>query len=256
MSEENRLESADAAADQTEVEEELTTPILETESKSEGEAEPEPRPDTWPEEPAPPAMIVPKAPKPVTRARVFWTSFGIGLLSFVLAVAVSLGILVTYNGGLWYASPSQVVTISRQVDGLTAQIDAQAQDLEGLRARLDNLEGLSGCMEAVETTADRVQAGLEDLSERVGAVEATAGQVQVGLEGLGERVAVVETTADQVRADLETTASRVDELGQQVDELAMQMEVLQDQSARLQSFLEGLRELLDGLFQGRSKNDH
>ncbi|MFC2037793.1 hypothetical protein ACFLYD_07505 [Chloroflexota bacterium] len=49
---------------------------------------------------------------------------------------MSLGILVAYNGGLWYASPNQVATISRQIDGLTAQIDAQAQDLEGLRARL------------------------------------------------------------------------------------------------------------------------
>jgi hypothetical protein len=128
MSEENP-ESSDASAGQTEAEEELTTHTLATESQPEGEAEPEPRPDTWPKEPVPPVRAVPNAPGPVTRARVFWTSFGLGLLFFVLAVAVRLGTRVAYNGGLWYTSPNEVVAASRQVDALTAQIDAQARDL-------------------------------------------------------------------------------------------------------------------------------
>lgn len=159
MSEENRLESSDAAANETEAEEELTTPILGT--------EPESRPDAWPEEPAPPARAVLKAPKPVTRAQVFWTSFALGLLFFVLAVAVSLGILVAYNGGLWYASPNQVVTISRQVDGLTAQLDAQAQDLAGLRARLDELQDLDERVDTEEAAADQLQTDADRASWRV-----------------------------------------------------------------------------------------
>lgn len=242
MSEENRLESLDAAAEEAEVGEEVTAigpedePVIaEAETpldKDVGAAVPEapPQPDAWPEEPATSAMVVPKAPKPVTRARVFWTSFGLGLLFFILAVAVSLGILVAYNGGLWYASPNQVVTISRQVDGLTTQFDAQSQDLAGLRARLDNLEGLSGRIEGVEAVTGGLQANVAELQAR--------------LEELGElegRVDAVQAAADQ----LQTGA---DQLQSEVQALAEEVETLQEQGDRFQGFLEGLRDLLDGLF--------
>jgi chaperonin cofactor prefoldin len=147
----------------------------------------------------------------------------LGLLFFVLAVVVSLGILVAYNGGLWYASPNQVVTISRQVDGLTAQIDAQAQDLEGLRARLDNLEGLSGRIEEVETATDDLQAGVAELQTRLDE-----------LEDLDERVDAVQVATDQLQTDVQA--------------IGAQVETLQDQGDRHQGFLEGLRDLLNNLF--------
>jgi cell division protein FtsB len=242
MSEENRLESWDAAADETEAGEEMTefgpeaeTAVAETEHPSEEDVEsavPQavPQPDARPQEPAPPPGAVPKAPKPVTRARVFWTSFGLGFLFFVLAVAVSLGILVAFNGGLWYASPDRVVTLSRQVDGLTTQIDAQAQDLAGLRARLDNLEGLSGRIDEVEAATDGLQADVAEL--------------QTHLEELGElagRVDAVQAAADQLQSDAGQLQSEVQALGAEV-------ETLQEQGGRLLGFLEGLRDLLDGLF--------
>jgi len=239
MSEENRLELSDAAADETEAEEQVAesgpeaeaeAAILEAESYPEGEAEPQPGPDTWPEEPTPPAKPVPKAPKPVTRARVFWTSFGLGLLFFILAVAVSLAILVSFNGGLQYASPGRVMEVSRQVDGLTVQTDLLSQDLEGLRARLDNLAALSGRIEEVEAATDGLQAGVAELQTRLDE-----------LEGLDERVDAVGAAAEQLRAD-------VDQLQSEVAALGADLETLQEQSDRLQGFLEGLRDLLDGLF--------
>jgi chromosome segregation ATPase len=154
----------------------------------------------------------------------------LGFLFFVLAVAVSLGILVAFNGGLWYASPDRVVTLSRQVDGLTTQIDAQAQDLAGLRARLDNLEGLSGRIDEVEAATDGLQADVAEL--------------QTHLEELGElagRVDAVQAAADQLQSDAGQLQSEVQALGAEV-------ETLQEQGGRLLGFLEGLRDLLDGLF--------
>jgi prefoldin subunit 5 len=245
MSKENRSESADAKANAAalETEEEMTASVLEaesqlegkaavleTESYPEGEAEPQPEPDTWPEEPTPSARVVAKAPKPVTRARVFWTSFGLGLLFFVLAVVVSLAILVSFNGGLQYASPDRIMEVSRQVDGLTAQTDLLAQDLEGLRARLDNLAGLSGRIEEVEAVADGLQAGLAELQTRLDR-----------LEGLDERVDAVGAAAEQLQID-------VDQLQSEVAALGAQVETLQDQGDRFQGFLEALSDLLDGLF--------
>jgi hypothetical protein len=197
MSEENRVEPSDAAADEIEAGEEMA----------------EIRPG--------------KAPKPVTRARVLWTSAGFGLLFSVLAVAVSLGILVAYNGGLWYASPNQVVTISRQVDGLTVQTDVLAQDLAGLRARLDNLAGLSGRIEEVEAATDGLQAGATELRTRL-----------AELEDLDERVDAVQADADQLQSEVQALGAVV--------------EALQEQGDRLQGFLEGLRDLLSGLFPGEA----
>jgi prefoldin subunit 5 len=222
MSEENRFESSDAAAGETEAEAEMTTPML--------EAEAQPRTDAWPEEPAPPARVVPKAPKPVTRARVFWTAFGLGLLFSVLAVAVSLGILAAYNGGLWYAHPNRVATISRQVDGLTVQTDLLGQDLEGLRARLDNLAGLSGRIEEVEATTGQVQTDVAALQSRL-----------AELEGLDQRVEAVQAAADQLQTEVDRLQSGVLDLGSKVD-------TLQQRGDRFQGFLEGLRDLLAGLF--------
>jgi uncharacterized protein HemX len=239
MSEEKRLALSDAAADETEAKEQVTesgaeaeaeAAILEAEVYTEGEAEPQPGPDTWPEEPTPPATPVPKARKPVTRARLFWTSFGLGLLFFILAVAVSLAILVGLNGGLQYVSPGRVMEVSRQADGLSAQTDLLAQDLEGLRVRLDNLAALSGRIEAVEAATGGLQADLTELQTRL-----------VELEGLDERVGAVKATAEQLQTDVAQLQSEMAALGTEV-------ETLQEQGDRFQGFLEGLRDLLDGLF--------
>ncbi|MFC2015890.1 cobalamin-dependent protein [Chloroflexota bacterium] len=144
MSEENR-ESSEAAPDQTEAEEELTTLMLETESQSEGEAEPEPRPDTWSEERAPPARVVPKAPKPVTRARASWTSFGLGLLFSVLAVAASLGIDVapeTFVEKIQETGADLVGLSALLTTTMTAQRDVlEALQEAGIRDRVKVMVG-------------------------------------------------------------------------------------------------------------------
>jgi prefoldin subunit 5 len=222
MSEENRFESSDAAAGETEAAAEMTTPMQ--------EAEAQPRTDAWPEEPAPSARVVPETPKPVTRAQVFWTSFGLGLLFSALAVAVTLGILAAYNGGLWYAHPNRVATISRQVDGLAVQADLLGQDLAGLRARLDNLAGLSGRIEKVEARTGQVQADVATLQSRL-----------TELEDLDRRVEAVQAAADQLQTEVDRLQSGVLDLGSKV-------ETLQQQGDRVQGFLEGLRDLLAGLF--------
>jgi multidrug efflux pump subunit AcrA (membrane-fusion protein) len=217
---------------ETESEEEAEAAIPEPQSEEEADAaiaQAVAQPDAWPEEPAP-AGAVPKASRPVTRARVFWTSAGCGLLAFVLAVAASMGILAVLNGGLRYAPPAPIMELSRKVDGLALQTDVLVQDLEGLRARLDNLEGLSGRMGEVEAATGSLQAAVAELQIRL-----------AELEDLDVRVDAVQAAADQLQTDADQLQSEVQAVGAQV-------ETLQEQGDRHQRFLEGLLDLLNNLF--------
>jgi competence ComEA-like helix-hairpin-helix protein len=161
------------------------------------------------EEPAPR-----EEPAPVTRAQAFWLAFGAGLLAFVLAIAMTLAILTVVNGGLQFADRADVADISRQMDALNRQATTLDQDLAGVRTRLDNLERLSGRLEAVEEASTQLQADVEAMGTTVDAVGELA-----------------------------------DALDEEMDELAVQVESLQEQGTRFQTFLDGLRDLLAVLFE-------
>ena len=121
-----------------------------------------------------PTVIIPESkpaskeqPRFATRGDAFWISFGSSLLAFILAIGLTLGALALVNNGLRYVSPAQLSSVSRQVDGLNTQASILQQDLDGLRTRVDNLEGLSGRVSTVEQTAEKLQSDLDAASMQV-----------------------------------------------------------------------------------------
>ncbi len=97
--------------------------------------------------PAAAPSIVTAAPSGVTRGQVLWIAVGSSLLAFLLAIALSLGVLASLNDGqLQFASPGQIIDLNRQVTTLNEQAQTLDGDIGGLRTRLDNLEpsGRSG----------------------------------------------------------------------------------------------------------------
>jgi chaperonin cofactor prefoldin len=168
------------------------------------------------------AEAAPERKRPaVTRARVR----GMALLSIVLATLLAtlltLSILSYLNGGqLQYVTPARFAELSARAEGLEAQAGVLAQDVEGLRKRLDNLEALSGRLSTVEQATERVQA---DLKAAAGEVEKLAAQA----------------------SDLETQAAG---LAQRAEEVEARVGTLEAQGSRAQAFLEGLAELMNTLF--------
>ncbi len=77
-----------------------------------------------PEEPVlpkspPPAVVTAAAPAAapsgITRGQVLWIALGSSLLAFLLAIALSLGVLAALNDGqLQFASPGQISELNRQ----------------------------------------------------------------------------------------------------------------------------------------------
>jgi prefoldin subunit 5 len=182
----------------------------------------EPAPAREPEPPSPVASAVvtpPPAPRQTPSPRggyplstVVWISLGSSLLTLLLAIVLSLGILAAINGGIQFVRPAELASLNRQVAGLSSQSDILRNDINGLRGRLDNLEGLSG---------------------RVGTLERSAAEMASGLE--------------EAQAGLTAVSEQVEGLGTQVDGLQASIDALQEDATRFNSFLAGLAELLAGL---------
>jgi competence ComEA-like helix-hairpin-helix protein len=168
----------------------------------------QPKPQTR-QPPAP----TPASPRPVTRAQLAWVSFFVFVVTLLIALALSLGILAGLNGGLYFASPDDVAQISRQVSALQGEVDTLDQSLSSVQTRLNNLEALSGRIQALETAKGDLQREVEALTTQAEALD-----------------------------------TRLQDLAQETTTLNTQMEKVQAQSERVQQVMGGLRDLLNSLF--------
>lgn len=161
--------------------------------------------------------VVPEsAPQPetITRGGACGLIFIGGLLTLVLSVIITLGILASVNNGqLSYASPYQISALRSQTESLSVQANTLAEDIDGMRTRIDNLEALSGRVNDVETEVEVMQ---DDVA------------------GLQAVVVSMQT--------------QYDDLATQIEGLDEEIETLTVQGNRFESFLEGLRSLMEGLF--------
>lgn len=190
---------ADEEAELVEFEEEIETEAVPEELESLEEV-PAPKPASQPE--------------PITRGGACGLIFIGGLVTLILAVIITLGVLASINNGqLSYASPYQIAALRSQTESLSVQANTLSEDIAGMRTRIDNLEALSGRVNDVETEVESMQ---DDVA------------------GLQSDVAAMQTQYD----DLTTQIVGIDE----------QLETLTVQGNRFESFLEGLRALMEGLF--------
>lgn len=137
-----------------------------------------------------------------------------GFLTLLLAVAVTLGILSSINQGrLDYASPSQITALQSQVETLTNQSQILAEDIDGMRNRMDNLEALSSQVSEMETELSSQQEEIDELQVKIAANQAA-----------------------------------YDELVLQLTDIEEQVETLTNQGDRFESFLDGMHTLMEELF--------
>ena len=138
-------------------------------------------------EPAGPELLVEGEPKAATQSQAFWISVGFSFLALVIAFGLSLGFLALVNGGLRYANPAQVDALRRQVDGLSAQAEFIQQDLNGLRTRVDELEGLSGRVGEVEKAAAQLRSDMNEAASSIEQLTASMAELTTSVEELQSR---------------------------------------------------------------------
>jgi outer membrane murein-binding lipoprotein Lpp len=132
-------------------------------------------------------------PKPVTWSQAMLMATVCSFIAFILAVLLSLGIVGSINGGLRYASTEQVQNLSSQIGTLDSKIGAMIQDIDTLRTRLDNLEGLSGRIGALETETEQLSKDfaatttlIETIKAQIADIEKDTERFQGFLEGLSK----------------------------------------------------------------------
>ncbi len=130
----------------------------------------------------------------VTRAQAAMMAFASGLLSFVLALAVTFGILMGVNGGLRFVRPEELMDLNRQVEALQVQTEIVVQDLDGVQTRLTNLESVGEQIEQLSADMAQVVAETDQLVEDMQALQDEASQFEIFLDGLRDLLnAIAET---------------------------------------------------------------
>ncbi len=160
------------------------------------------------ESPIPPAPAQ-AARRTIAPSDVLWITAGSGILAIFISVALTLGILAALNGGLNFLRPADLVLLERRIDGLSANTGIIENEVNSLRGRLSNLEGLSGRISSVEQSA-------KNLQENISAV-------QENLDALG---------------------SQIGALSDGIEEVQTEIEIIQQDTGRFNTFLSGLAELL------------
>jgi competence ComEA-like helix-hairpin-helix protein len=151
---------------------------------------------------APPTQQAPAPtqPRAVTLSQALWMAIGSGVLALVLAFVLSLGALATLNGGLQYVSPADLNALGRKVDGVTTQTQTLQQDLNGLRDRVNNLEGLSGRVTSVEGQAKQLRTDLDAASQQVGQINQQMTQLSSDIQALQNQTSHFQSFLDGLKS--------------------------------------------------------
>jgi hypothetical protein len=137
------------------------------------------------QEARPPVFAAPLPP--LNRRELFvWVS-ATSLMTLLLTLAITLGILSNLNGGLKYVSPEQHNLLTQQVDALNTQVTALQKDVQGLRDRLDNVEKLSGRVTTLEKSTDTLRSQVDDSTQKVTEMKKQLTGIDSTLESLQTR---------------------------------------------------------------------
>jgi competence ComEA-like helix-hairpin-helix protein len=159
------------------------------------------------------------AKPPFAIRRVWWElakALLIIVLSTLLGVAISLGVIYSYNGTLDFSRQRDVVALKAQAGELQRANESLQSDLEAVTGRVENLEEKAK--------------GFEDLKKSVESLKADLGEL--------------EKEVNSLRAEVADLGKDVESLKTDVSGLKEEMEAVRQETAKFNSFLNALRDLL------------
>jgi competence ComEA-like helix-hairpin-helix protein len=157
-----------------------------------------------PREPPPPREVPPEvrppavAPSPASsawRGGFTWLAAA-SLIGAVMGAILALLVIAGINGTLDLNQRVAVVELRAEADRLSREAGALQTDLDGLRQRLDTLEGLTSRLDNVEQDVGDLDSGLAEAQADIATLDARA-------DALGEDIATVRAAADRFNTFLD-----------------------------------------------------
>ncbi len=130
-----------------------------------------------------------------------WSSLVGGLLGMFFTLLVFSGI----NGSLDLSSSHAVLDVQNRMDNLAAEMSSLGGEIDGLRQRLDTLEGLTARMEKAESAVDTLRQETTALDQRADVLESELASVSEDLSVIQAQAQRVTTFFGQLQALLEET---------------------------------------------------
>jgi hypothetical protein len=134
-----------------------------------------------------------------------WTILISSAVTALVTILLTLAVLGGINGSLKFATSAQVQTMQREASQLSAQTDTLQQDLDGLRGRVDMLEGLGDRTVALEIAQQQLAADQETASQQVTAL-------QTEIAALNEKVTLQEERTQRFETFLKDLQTMLDNL--------------------------------------------
>jgi Helix-hairpin-helix motif len=100
-----------------------------------------------------------------------WTTLVSSVVTALVAILLTLAVLGGINGSLKFATGSQYSAMQTEAAQLTTRVQTLQQDLDGLRGRVDTLEGLGERTVALEKAQQQLAADLDAASQQVTAMQ-------------------------------------------------------------------------------------
>lgn len=142
----------------------------------------------------PPAVVSPSAPS-AWRGGFTWLAAA-SLIGAVLGAILALLVIGGINGTLDLNQRAAVMELSAEADRLGREAGALQTDLDGLRTRLDALEGLTGRLDDVERDVKDLDSGLTGAQADIVVLSGRA-------EALAQDIVTVRAAADRFNAFLD-----------------------------------------------------
>jgi competence ComEA-like helix-hairpin-helix protein len=150
---------------------------------------------------APPSPPAPAREPPRRRGLSFsfsglWPALLGGLLGMIFALLVFSGI----NGSLDLSNSRAVLDLQNRMDNSAAEMKSLRGEVDGLRQRLDTLEGLTARMEKTESAVDTLRQGTEALDRRADTLESELTSVSEDLSAMQAQAQQVTTFFERLQA--------------------------------------------------------
>lgn len=178
-SQEMALPEAEEPVPALQLEEEDIPPAEEAPAAKEAPKPPGVEPAAPPSPPAP-AREPPRRRGLSSSLSWLWPALLGGLLGMIFALLVFSGI----NGSLDLSNSRAVLDLQNRMDNSAAEMKSLRGEVDGLRQRLDTLEGLTARMEKTESAVDTLRQGTEALDQRADTLESELASVSDDLSAM------------------------------------------------------------------------
>jgi len=120
----------------------------------------------------------------ITRRGAWAIALTSALAAFLLAFALSLGVLQAINGTLSYADAARYRTTERHVQAVQEQLGQLQASVDALQRQVSDLKALAVRLDQLEDTEEELQLQIDDLSQTVEEIQINTSKFDVFLTGL------------------------------------------------------------------------